>query len=63
VLLAWSPSRTERFAISGNLDASEDERRRLTLQLSPVAAAPELPRPLGRRILAWLARQHGVVVI
>ena len=45
------------------LDASEDERRRLTLQLSPPpvtkTAEPDPPRPFGRRILAWLARQHG----
>ena len=41
------------------LDASEDERRRLTLQLSPPAVAQDPLRPLGRRILAWLARQHG----
>jgi hypothetical protein len=39
------------------LDASEDERRRLTLQLSLPAAATD--QPLGRRILAWLGRQHG----
>ena len=45
------------------LDASEDERRRLTLQLSPPpvtkTAEPDPPHPFGRRILAWLARQHG----
>ena len=37
------------------------ERRRLTLQLSPPVADQPTPlqRPLGRRILAWLARQHG----
>jgi len=35
------------------------ERRRLTLQLSPPAVAQDPLRPLGRRILAWLARQHG----
>jgi len=45
------------------LDASDDERRRLTLLLSPPpttkTAEPDPQRPLGRRILAWLARQHG----
>jgi hypothetical protein len=49
------------------LDASEDERHRLTLLLSPpaappaaVPATPDPPqRPLSRRILTWLARQHG----
>jgi len=44
------------------LDASEDERRRLTLQLAPPAPAAETigdpPRPLSRRILMWFARQH-----
>jgi hypothetical protein len=46
------------------LDASEDERRRLTLRLAPPGPVPEtiedqpLRRPLSRRILAWLARQH-----
>jgi hypothetical protein len=42
------------------LDASEDERRRLTLRLAPPAPAPETieDQPLSRRILAWLARQH-----
>jgi hypothetical protein len=40
------------------LDASEDERRRLTLQLAPPAPEPDPPHPIGRRILTWLARQH-----
>jgi len=40
------------------LDASEAERRRLTLQLAPPAPAPDSARPLGRRILTWLAQQH-----
>jgi hypothetical protein len=40
------------------LDVSETERRRLTLQLAPPAPVPDQPRPLGRRILRWLARQH-----
>ena len=44
------------------LDTSEDERRRLTLQLAPPAPAAETigdpPRPLSRRILMWFARQH-----
>jgi hypothetical protein len=41
------------------LDTSEDERRRLTLLLSPpTSPAPDQPRPLGRRILAWIVKQH-----
>ena len=46
------------------LDASEAERGNVQTQLSaPLFATPvtpiNQPRPLGRRILAWLARQHG----
>ena len=52
------------------LDDSETERRRVQDRLTGLLAAPaklaeaELAapdplRPLGRRILAWLARQHG----
>jgi len=45
--------------LRARLDASEDERRRLTLLLSPpTSPAPDQPRPLGRRILDWLVRQH-----
>jgi len=44
------------------LDESEAERRRLTLLLSPptppAPAMPDQPRPLGQRILRWLAKQH-----
>jgi hypothetical protein len=39
-----------------------DERRRLTALLRPPEAgqpeAPDQPHPLGRRILAWLVKQH-----
>jgi len=41
------------------LDESETERRRLTLLLSPpTPPTPDPPRPLGRRVLAWLVKQH-----
>jgi hypothetical protein len=44
------------------LDESETERRRLTLLLSPpitpMSATPDQPRSLGRRILAWIIKQH-----
>jgi len=43
------------------LDDSEAERRRRTLLLSPpTPSAPDQPRPLGRRILAWLVKQHAL---
>ena len=49
--------------LRARLDSQVEERRRLTLLLSPPATVPDPPpppqRPLGRRILAWLARQHG----
>jgi len=47
------------------LDDSEAERRGVQAQLTALLAAPtkpaelDPPRPLGRRILAWFARQHG----
>ena len=46
------------------LDASEAERRNVQTQLNALLSATPVtpinqPRPLGRRILAWLARQHG----
>jgi hypothetical protein len=47
------------------LDASEAERRNVQAQLTALLSAPtpppavDSPRPLGHRILAWLARQHG----
>ena len=46
------------------LDASEVERRNVQTQLNALLSATPVtpinqPRPLGRRILAWLARQHG----
>jgi len=45
--------------LRARLDASDDERRRLTLLLSPpTPAAPDQPRPLGRRVLDWLIKQH-----
>ena len=41
------------------LDESEVERRRLVLLLSPPPPpASDQPRPLGRRILDWLIKQH-----
>jgi len=49
--------------LRARLDSEVEERRLLTLLLSPPATVPDPPpppqRPLGRRILAWLARQHG----
>ena len=46
------------------LDASEAERRNVQTQLNALLSATPVtpinqPRPLGRRILAWLAREHG----
>jgi hypothetical protein len=48
------------------LDDSEAERRGVQAQLTALLAAPAKAaepdhprRPPGRRILAWLARQHG----
>jgi hypothetical protein len=52
--------------LRARLDDSEAERRRVQDRLTGLLAAPaqppapDPPRPLlGRRILAWLARQHG----
>jgi hypothetical protein len=52
--------------LRNRLDSEVEERRRvqerLTLLLSPpvsaVSAAPDQRRPLGRRILDWLIKQH-----
>ena len=48
--------------LRARLDASEEERRTAQAQLAALLAAPpgiaDQPRPLGRRILAWLVKQH-----
>jgi len=47
--------------LRARLDASEAERRNVQAQLTALLTAPtaDQPSPLGRRILGWLARQHG----
>ena len=55
--------------LRARLDASEEERRKVQAQLTGLladkreapkvaGAADDPPRPLGRRILTWLAKQH-----
>jgi hypothetical protein len=51
-------SETERRSVQAQLNATADKMAAL-LAAPAAAIAPSPPRPLGRRILAWLARQHG----
>ena len=52
--------------LRSRLDASEGERRNVHAQLTALLSAPAKltdsaqPRPLRRRILAWLGKQHGL---
>jgi hypothetical protein len=61
VLRQWLTDRDETIRdLRQRLDAAD---HRLTALLArpdpPASAEPDPPRPLSRRILAWLARQHG----
>ena len=49
--------------LRARLNTSDEERRNAQAQLgalltSPPNSTPEQPLPLGRRILAWLVKQH-----
>jgi len=70
LLHQWLADRDETIRdLRQRLDAADqrltseiEERRRLTALLRPPEPGqpevPNQPRPLGRRILAWLAKQH-----
>ena len=61
VLRQWLTDRDETIRdLRQRLDAADHRLTALLARPEPApSSAPDQPRPLGRRILAWLARQHG----
>ena len=61
LLRAWLVDRDETIRdLRARLDAADQRLTALLARPEPaLPPEPDPPRPLGRRILAWLARQHG----